>query len=143
MKSLRIFALLFALFLLAFSSPFSWPQGFPPGTTTEGNPLEKSLSLISDTILLVENIQKDSEQLMRNNDSLENALTNVSDMLQIQGQLLNEHAQTQAQLSAISDRQRYLLSRELKKGKILKWSLIASVPACTGLGIWLGWRLSR
>jgi hypothetical protein len=111
-------------------------QELSPDISSEDNPLEKSLLLISDTINLIENIQND-------NESLKVTLDNVSDMLKMQGRLLNEQAKTQAEQSAISERQATLLGRELRKGKILKWSLIVSVPVFTGLGMWAGWRLSK
>jgi len=107
------------------------------------DPLEKSLSLIEDTISLVESMRSDNELLKSSNGALETALQNVLDMLQLQGQLLKEQAETRAGLSEICEKQRNLLNRELKRGRLLKWSLIISAPACAGLGIWLGIRIGR
>ena len=127
----RLTSLLTALFVcLFFSSPVA-PQQQSVSDIPPTDPLGRSLILIDDTISLVESIQSD-------NESLKTALENVSGMLQTQGRLLNEQAKTQAEQSAISQRQALLLNRELRKGKILKWSLIISVPACIGLGVWAG-----
>jgi hypothetical protein len=126
------------LYFLSVFAPLHcvFGQEQSPEALPGGGPLERSLGLVLDTISLIESIQSDSERLKE-------TLRNVSDMLTLQGQLLNEQAETQAGLSAISQRQSLLLGRELRKGKILKWSLIISAPVCTGLGVWLGWTLSR
>ena len=129
-------ALLLVL-LLAQPAWASLPSGLQ-GEAQEEDPLEKSIALIEDTLSLIRNIQSDNELLKNTNEALETALTNVSDMLQLQGQLPNESAAIQAEQSAISQRQSFLLGRELKKGKILTVSLIVSVPVCIGLGIWVG-----
>ena len=124
------------LFLLLASPLALSAQESLPDTSSAEDPLEKSLTLVNDTISLIENIQTD-------NESLKVALENVSDMLTLQGQLLNEQAQTQAEQSKISERQATLLNRELRRGKILKWSLIISVPLFTGFGIWAGWEMAK
>ena len=125
--------------LFIFLLVFSWAlfaQELSLENCTEDDPLAKSLNLIEDTIILLENIQAD-------NESLNTALTNASTMLRLQGQLLAEQAKTQDELYQISEMQRNLLSKELRKGKILTWSLAVSVPVCIGFGIWLGWKLNK
>jgi hypothetical protein len=121
--------LIFVFFLSAL--PLALFSQEPQPEYTHGDPLEMSLSLVEDTITLVENIQKD-------NESLQAELNRVLDISKTQGQLLKEQARTQAEQSAIYEKQATLLSKELKKGKVLKWSLIVSVPVCFGLGVWLG-----
>jgi hypothetical protein len=121
---------------LVFSCSALHSQELPDTESQAVDPLEKSLTLLNDTISLVETIQND-------NENLKVTLQNVSDMLKAQGQLLNEQAQTQAEQSKISARQSLLLGRELRKGKVLKVSLIISVPVCIGLGIWAGWQLNK
>jgi len=128
---------LFVFVLLGLSSVLQ-AQNLLSKDYTVDDPLEMSISLLLDTISLIENIQSDNKLLKTNNESLEAALMNVSDMLKLQGQLLNEQAKTQTEQLAISMRQSYLLNRELRNGKLLKMSLIISVPACIGLGMLIG-----
>ena len=128
---------LFVFVLLGLSSVLQ-AQNLLSKDYTVDDPLEMSISLLLDTISLIENIQSDNKLLKTNNESLEAALMNVSDMLKLQGQLLNEQTKTQTEQLAISMRQSYLLNRELRNGKLLKMSLIISVPACIGLGMLIG-----
>jgi hypothetical protein len=140
MKKISMFILLSYLFALPglYAQPDILQEDL-----LQDDPLIKSLSLITNTISLVQNIQADNELLKNNNESLELALTNVLDMLKMQGASLIAQAKTQAEQSAISSRQANLLGKELKKGKILKWSLIIAAPLCTGLGIWAGMKLAK
>lgn len=117
---------IFFLFLVLL--PPLWSQAL---AENQADPLERSLSLISDTLTLIETIETGNEQLKAE-------LTNASALLKEQGRLLNEQATTQAEQSAISGRQATLLKRELRRGKALKVSFLVSVPVCLGLGIWAG-----
>ena len=138
-------------FYLLLAMPFflsvqpAWAS--PPSGSSEEvppeDPLERALILIDESISLQESLQNEIELLRQTNDSSKTALTNLSNMLTLQGALLREQAGSQRQLSLISERQATLLGKELKKGKILKVSLIVSVPLFTGLGIWIGTSLTR
>ncbi len=86
MKKLSALLLVFCWGLLPPVSAQELPQPELPA-----DPLEKSLTLTDDTISLIETIQSD-------NENLKAALSNVSDMLKAQGELLNEKAKTQARM---------------------------------------------
>ena len=88
------------------------------------NPLMKSIDLIENTIILLENTRTDNEKLKME-------LIDASESLK-------EQKQIQAEQSQIYARQSILLSRELKKTKLLKVSLAVSVPTFTAIGIWIG-----
>lgn len=130
----------FTLLLLAFFLPHPqqlWPQA------SLGENLETLTVLIDRSLETVNGMESGNESLKAALENLEVSLKTQSLLLRQQGELLNEQEAGYQRLQGIYERQGKYLDTLQFRSKIWKWSLIIAVPACTGLGIWLGASMLR
>lgn len=109
--------------------------------------IEENLSilgnLIDSSLSSIENTEKDNETLRETLENLESSLKTQSLLLREQGRLLNEQEMNYNQRQQIYETQKAYLETLRFKSTILKVSLLIAVPACIGLGAFLGWTLAR
>jgi hypothetical protein len=105
--------------------------------------LENLGMLIDNAIVSLEHLEQDNGSLRNGLARLEESLHTQSRLLNEQTQSLNEQAARFTRLQQISEQQGISLRKSEARSRIYKWSLIAAVPICTGLGIWLGITLPR
>lgn len=122
-----------SVFLLALSFPL-YPQ--PSGSTE----IREKLQTLKNLLLTLESGNKSS---MKDIESLQEAIANLENLLQTQGDMLNGLQEDLKAEREISARQSALLMKSLRTSKALKWSLIVSLPAAAGITAFITCRLNR
>lgn len=117
------------------------PWGVSAQTITE-NLLELD-RLLDSSIASIGRIEIENESLRQTLENLEASLKTQSLLLREQGVLLNAQEANYNQQQQIYETQKAYLKTLQNKSRIYKVSLIVAVPACIGLGVWLGRLTSR